>query len=47
MADQINNVHIDQSVVQIAGIGGHGGDGNLAMGGDIAAHLLSDLHSMA
>lgn len=47
VADQINNVHIDQSVVQIAGIGGHGGDGNLAMGGDIAAHLLSDLHSMA
>ena len=44
-ADQINNVHIDQSAVQIAGVGGHGGLGNLALGGDLAAHL-SDLHLM-
>ncbi|WP_249158213.1 hypothetical protein [Bradyrhizobium jicamae] len=43
-ADQINNVHIDQSAVQIAGIGGNGGHGNLALGGDLATHLLSDLH---
>jgi hypothetical protein len=46
-ADQINNVHIDQSAVQIAGIGGDGGNGNIAMGGDLAAHLLSDLHLTA
>jgi hypothetical protein len=43
-ADQINNVHIDQSAIQIAGIGGNGGHGNLALGGDVAMHLLSDLH---
>ncbi|WP_051334441.1 hypothetical protein [Bradyrhizobium sp. Ai1a-2] len=43
-ADQINNVHIDQSAVQIAGIGGSGGHDNLAFGGDAAMHLLSDLH---
>ncbi|WP_454621406.1 hypothetical protein [Bradyrhizobium cenepequi] len=43
-ADQINNVHIDQSAVQIAGIGGNGGHDNLALGGDVAMHLLSDLH---
>jgi hypothetical protein len=43
-ADQINNVHIDQSAVQIAGVGGDGGNGNVALGGDLAAHLLSDLH---
>ena len=46
VADQVNNVHIDQSAVQIAGIGGDGGHGNLALGGD-AAHLLSDLHLVA
>ena len=43
-ADQINNVHIDQSAVQIAGVGGDGGHSNLALGGDLATHLLSDLH---
>jgi hypothetical protein len=43
-ADQVNNVHIDQSATQIAGIGGDGGHSNLALGGDVAAHLLSDLH---
>jgi hypothetical protein len=46
-ADQVNNVHIDQSATQIAGIGGDGGNGNLALGGDVAAHLLSDLHLVA
>lgn len=44
VADQVNNVHIDQSAVQIAGLGGDGGHGNLALGGDLSAHLLSDLH---
>jgi hypothetical protein len=43
-ADQISNVLLDQSAVQLAGIGGHGGHGNLALGGDVAMHLLSDLH---
>jgi hypothetical protein len=43
-ADQTNNVHIDQSAIQMAGIGGNGGHGNVALGGDIAMHLLSDLH---
>jgi len=46
LADQVNNVHIDQSAVQIAGLGGDGGYGNLALGGDLTAHLLSDLHLM-
>jgi hypothetical protein len=45
-ADQINHVLFDQSAVQIAGIGGHGGHVNLALGGDVATHLLSDLHLM-
>jgi len=45
-ADQLNNVIFDQSAVQIAGIGGHGAHGNLAVGGDVAMHLLSDLHLM-
>lgn len=47
VADQVNNVHIDQSAIQIAGVGGDGGHGNLALGGDLSAHLLSDLHLMA
>jgi hypothetical protein len=46
VADQVNNVHIDQSATQIAGVGGDGGYGNLALGGD-PAHLLSDLHLVA
>lgn len=46
-ADQVNNVHIDQSATQIAGIGGGGGNGNLALSGDVAAHILSDLHLIA
>ncbi|WP_247305192.1 MULTISPECIES: hypothetical protein [unclassified Bradyrhizobium] len=44
IADQVNNVHVDQSAIQIAGLGGDGGHGNLALGGDLSAHLLSDLH---
>jgi hypothetical protein len=43
-AHQINNVSFDQSAIQIAGIGGDGGHGNLALGGGFAEHLLSDLH---
>lgn len=46
-ADQTNNVHFDQSAVQIAGVGGDGGHGNVALGGDFAMHLLSDLHLTA
>jgi hypothetical protein len=33
-ADQTNNVVFDQSAVQMAGIGGNGGNGNAAIGGD-------------
>ncbi|WFU40652.1 hypothetical protein QA640_41945 [Bradyrhizobium sp. CB82] len=47
VAGQTNDVHIDQSAVQIAGVGGDGGHGNLALGGDLATHFLSDLHLMA
>lgn len=43
-AEQTNNVTIDQSAIQIAGIGGGGGHGNAALGGDAVLHLLSDLH---
>jgi hypothetical protein len=43
-AHQTNNVEFDQSAIQIAGIGGDGGHGNTAIGGDAALHLLSDLH---
>jgi hypothetical protein len=37
-ADQTNNVVFDQSAFQVAGIGGHGGSGNAAIGGDIGAY---------
>jgi hypothetical protein len=43
-AQQSNNVHFDQSTIQIAGVGGDGGHANLALGGDLAPHLLADLH---
>jgi hypothetical protein len=43
-AHQTNNVVFDQSTIQMAGIGGDGGHGNAAFGGDFAMHLLSDLH---
>ena len=43
-AHQSNNVQLDQSAIQIAGIGGDGGHGNAAFGGDFAMHLLADLH---
>jgi hypothetical protein len=43
-AHQTNNVQFDQSAVQIAGVGGDGGHGNTAFGGDFAMHLLADDH---
>jgi hypothetical protein len=43
-AHQTNNVQFDQSAIQIAGIGGDGGHGNAAFGGDFAMQMLSDLH---
>src|SRR6185369_657419 len=43
-ATQSNHVQFDQSAVQIAGVGGDGGNGNTAYGGDLAMQLLSDLH---
>lgn len=42
-AHQTNNVEFDQGAIQIAGVGGDGGHGNAALGGDAALHLLSDL----
>jgi hypothetical protein len=39
-AHQTNNVLFDQSTIQIAGLGGDGGDGNAAFGGDFAMQLL-------
>ncbi|KRQ91715.1 hypothetical protein [Bradyrhizobium valentinum] len=43
-AYQSNDVVFDQSTIQMAGIGGDGGHGNAALGGDLAMHLLADLH---
>jgi hypothetical protein len=43
-ATQSNHVLLDQSTTQIAGVGGDGGHGNTAYGGDLAMQLLSDLH---
>jgi len=43
-AQQTNNVEFDQGAIQVAGVGGDGGHGNAAIGGDAALHLLSDLH---
>jgi hypothetical protein len=43
-AHQTNNVQLDQSAIQIAGIGGDGGHGNAALGGDLAMHVLADYH---
>ena len=34
-ADQTNNVVFDQSAIQMAGVGGDGGNGNAAIGGDV------------
>jgi hypothetical protein len=43
-AHQTNNVQFDQSAVQIAGVGGDGGHGNTAFGGDFGMHVLADDH---
>jgi hypothetical protein len=42
-AHQNNDVQFDQSTIQMAGIGGDGGNGNTVFGGDFAMQLLSDL----
>jgi hypothetical protein len=46
-AHQTNNVEFDQGAIQIAGVGGDGGHGNTAIGGDAALHMLSDLHVLS
>lgn len=46
-AHQTNNVQFDQGAIQIAGIGGDGGQGNAALGGDFAMHMLADAHLLA
>ena len=45
-ADQTNNVDINQSADQMAGIGGNGGDGNAALGGDVSSHSGSGLDAI-
>ena len=44
IADQTNTVHLDQSATQISGIGGDGGHGNFALGGDFTMQFLADHH---
>jgi hypothetical protein len=46
-AQQSNSVQFDQGAIQIAGTGGDGGHGNTALGGDLAMHLLADLHLLS
>ena len=46
-AHQTNNVVFDQSATQIAGVGGDGGHGNGALGGDVAMHVLADHHLLS
>ena len=38
-ATQINKVVVDQHQEVVAGIGGNGGDGNVAWGGEVTFHL--------
>lgn len=38
-ATQINKVAVDQHQEVVAGIGGHGGDGNAALGGEVSFHI--------
>ncbi|WP_456621545.1 MULTISPECIES: hypothetical protein [unclassified Bradyrhizobium] len=38
-ATQINKVSVDQHQEVVAGIGGNGGDGNAALGGEVSFHL--------
>ena len=43
-AFKANHVHFDPSAIAMAALGGDGGHGNLALGGDVAAHLLPEHH---
>ncbi|MGB8107450.1 MAG: hypothetical protein WCF47_24570, partial [Pseudolabrys sp.] len=43
-AFKANHVHLDPSAIAMAALGGDGGHGNLALGGDVAAHLLPEHH---
>jgi hypothetical protein len=47
VADQTNTASFDQSTTQIAGVGGHGGDGNLAIGADLLFDLLEAVDLLA
>jgi hypothetical protein len=44
-AHQTNDMSVDQSVTQIAGIGGDGGSGNLSIGGSVSASGFGSEHS--
>jgi hypothetical protein len=41
-ANQTNTVHFDQGTVQIAAVGGQGGNGNTAKGGDVSVFGLGE-----
>jgi hypothetical protein len=45
-AHQTNMATIDQSASHVAGLAGHGGDGNLAAGGDWISDLLDAAHHL-
>jgi hypothetical protein len=47
VADQTNAASFDQATTQIAGVGGHGGDGNLAIDGDMLFDLLEAIDLLA
>ncbi|MGN8546245.1 hypothetical protein ACQPTN_15820 [Bradyrhizobium sp. 13971] len=47
VANQSNDLNVDQSAFQMAGVGGHGGNDNLASGGSISASLSASLGSGA
>ncbi|QOG20999.1 MULTISPECIES: hypothetical protein [Bradyrhizobium] len=38
-ATQTNKLWVDQHQEVVAGVGGHGGDGNAALGGEVSFHL--------
>ena len=46
-AYQTNIVYVDQSATQIAGVGGDGGNGNAASGGDVGAFGLTLAYPLA
>ncbi|MGY4451791.1 hypothetical protein ACVWZR_006451 [Bradyrhizobium sp. i1.3.1] len=39
LANQSNNLNVDQSAFQMAGVGGHGGNDNIASGGSVSTSL--------